>query len=192
MLTEPDWECASDTIFEESRKAIMRFAESETSEPCSCFAISSDYVFGDVTLCFDSYNNSLLHAKRHDARVSKSRSSAFASANSWTHARSILQRDAIGTFPPHTSEFTFPEFDNIHLPDWESYFASDLSSEDPDPLGHVIIVLHNAIYRLVNTGSFDCLTMSSPFHVGIEFPTDDRGITVLKILNWPPHQGPRV
>ncbi len=192
MLTEENWDCAEYTIFEESKKAIMRFAESETSDPCSFFALSSDYVFGDITICFDTYNNSLLHAKRHDARVFTTRANAFASANSWTNARHYLQRDSIGTFPPHTSEFTFPEFATIHLPDWESHFAIDFGPENPDPIGHVIIVLHNAICRLMNAGSFECLAMSSPFYVGIEFPTVDRGITVLKILNWPPHQGTRV
>jgi hypothetical protein len=52
--------------------------------------------------------------------------------------------------------------------------------------------MHKATSKLVAARSFERLTMASPFRVGVEFPEDDLGLVVMRMLNWPAHQGPRV
>src|SRR5262245_56232197 len=76
--------------------------------------------------------------------------------------------------------------------DWQAYFESDQLPERPDPMGHVIVLIHKAISKLTASGCFDRLMMSSPFRVGAEFPRDKLGLVVMRLLNWPPHHGPRV
>ena len=96
--------------------------------------------------------------------------------------------------------FKYEAYSVVDLPEWRAYFESDefrevVATEDgsrkPDPFeGNVIVVFWNVIERLINEELFSKLSMSSPFRVGFQF--HDAHLIVLRILNWPPHEGPRV
>jgi hypothetical protein len=192
MLKEPDWDAAESLLVEEGNRAIEDFSAKYAAELCSCFAFSVDYCFGDVVICFDTNDNSLLHAKRHEARALKSWDAALGGERGWENAQYYLQRDRLCSHNPHTADFKYANFAKLHLSDWEGYFGDDQLPERPDSLGHVIVLMHKAVSKLVAARSFDRLVMSSPFRVGVEFPRDDLGLVVMRVLNWPSHQGPRI
>jgi hypothetical protein len=192
MLKEPDWDTAETLLIEESSRAILNFSAKHAAEPCSFFAISVDYCFGDVVICFDTNDNSLLHAKRHEAQTVKAWDVALNGEKGWENAQYYIQRDRLCSYNPHTADFKYSDFARLRFSDWEGYFGSDQLPERPDPLGHVIVLTHKVISKLVVAHSFDQLAMSSPFRVGVEFPRDDLGLVVMRLLNWPSHQGPRV
>jgi hypothetical protein len=190
-IKEPDWNAAENSLVEASKKAMGEFAQGHGAELCSFFAISMDYVLGNATLCLDTLDNSLLHAKRHEARTVKTWDSVLAGEKGWENATYYLERDRLGSYNPHTANFKYPDFATVHFKDWEEYFGNDQLPERPDPLGHVIVLLHKAMGRLVSP-CLETLPMSSPFRMGTEFPSDKLGLVVMRMLNWPAHQGPRV
>jgi hypothetical protein len=192
MLKEPDWRAAEARLAEECRRAIASYATTQVGDVCSFFAFSVDYCFGDIVICFDTYDNTLLHAKRHEARTLKAWDSALKSETGWENAKYFLQRERLCTYNPHTADFKHAEFATIHFSDWEDYFGNEALPEHPDPLGHVIVLVYNIISDLVSSNCFDRLVLSSPFQIGVEFPRDNLGLVVMRLLNWPPHKGPRV
>lgn len=191
MLKEPDWDAAEALLIEEGNRAIENFSAMHAAEPCSFFAFCVDYCFGDVVICFDTYDNSLLHAKRYEVQTLKAWDAAFGGEGSWANAKDQLLRRRLCSYNPHTSEFTFPNFATVHFSDWEGYFLNDQRPEQPDPLGHVIALMHKVVSELVSSRSFDGLALSSPFRIGVEF-AEELGLVVMRLLNWPSHQGPRV
>ena len=192
ILEEPDWNAAEARLIEEGSRAIENFSAMQVTEKCSFFAFSVDYCCGDVAICFDANDNSLLHAKRHEARTLKARDAALGGARGWENALYYIQRDRLCSYNPRTAEFKYPDFATLHFAGWEEYFGSDQLPERPDPFGHVIVLMHKAITKLVATQKFERLAMTSPFRVGVEFPRDSLGLVVMGLLNWPSHQGPRV
>ncbi len=192
MLNEPDWHAAESVLINEAKKTIEDYVSNYGNEVCSFFAFSTDYCFGDVAICFDTLDNSLLYAKRHDRHVLKTRASVFQTPNGWLTARDVLLHSKLCTYNPQTADFKYATFASLRLPDWEDFFCSGELPEQPDPVGNVIVVLHNVIEELIAFHSFDALRMSAPFRVGIEFPRDDFGLVVMRLLNWPSHEGPRV
>jgi hypothetical protein len=192
VLSEPDWDVAEALLTEAGRNAIENFSANHTAEPCCFCAFSVDYCFGDVVICFDTIDNSLLHAKRHEAHTLNARDTALRGERGWENAKYYLQRSWLCSYNPHTTDFKYPDFTRVHFSDWEGYFGDDQLSELPDPLGHIIVLMHKVIDKLVADRSFDRLSMSSPFRLGVEFPRDDLGLVVMRLLNWPSHQGPSV
>jgi hypothetical protein len=181
---EPNWTTDTAAVVEEGRRAVAAFSTDCPLEVCSSFAFSVDYCFGSVTICFDTLENNLAKAKRHEDQTLESLDAIFLSENGWENAPYYLQRQRICTFNPHTANFRYPTFAKLHFPEWEGYFLHDQRPEHPDPLGRVIVLFYRAIRELVSTGTFDRLAMSSPFRVGVEFP-EDFGLVVLRVLNWP-------
>ena len=192
MPKEPDWDAAEALLVDEGKKAIENFSVGQPAEACSCFAFSVDYCFGDVVICFDTNDNSLLHAKRHEARTLKAWDTALAAERGWENAQYYILRNQLCSHNPHTADFQHPDFASLQLSDWEGYFGNDQLPDKPDPLGHVIVLMHKVVGRLVAAHAFDRLVMSSPFRVGVEFPRDDLGLVVMRLLNWPSHQRARV
>lgn len=188
----PDWDAAESVLLEECRKAVDDFSMKHRDEICAFFALSIDYSFGDVSICFDTLDNSLLHAKRHQQRTLKTWDAAFAGPRGWQRAKQYIERNKLCGYGQHTAEFKYPSFATMHLSDWEEYFGSERLSEHPDPVGHVIVLVHRVVNKLVSFNSFTKLAMSSPFRVGVEFPRDEFGLVIMQLLHWPPHEGPRV
>jgi hypothetical protein len=191
MLTQPDWDAAKAVLVEAGKCAIASFASKYGGELCSFFAFSIDYCYGDVVLCFDTLNNSLLHAKRNEVQRVKTWNATFSSETGWEGAKYQLLQHKLTEYNPDTANFAFPDFATVHFSDWEGFFLSDQRPEHPDPMGYVIVLMQRVISELVLCASFDGLVMSSPFRMGVEFP-EELGLVVMRFLNWPPHQGPRV
>jgi hypothetical protein len=191
VLKEPDWDAAEALLIEECIRAVENFSARYPGVTCSFFAIVADYCFGDVVLCFDTYDNNLLQAKRHEARTLKERDAVLRDERGWENAKYFIQREQLCDHTPHTAEFKYPNLTKLHFPEWEDYFGNDQLPEHPDPMGHVVVMLHKVVSKLVETGCFNRLAMSSPFRVGAEFPRDECGLIILRLLNWPSHQGPR-
>jgi len=192
MFKMPNWDATEALLIEEASRAIEHFSARNATDLCSFFAFSVDYFFGDVVICFDTIDNSLLYAKRQEIQTLKARDAALCGERGWENAIYYIQRDRLCSYNPHTADFKYPDFARLHISDWEEYFGNDQLPERPDPLGHVIVLMHKAISKLVATRAFDRLKMVSPFRVGVEFPRDELGLVVMKLLNWPLHQGPRV
>lgn len=188
----PDWNAAEALLIEEGGRAIESYAAKHAAELCSFFAFSVDYCFGDVVICFDTFDNSLLHAKRNETATLKARDTVLYGETGWENAEYYIHRSRLCSYNPHTADFKYPNFAKLHLSDWEGYFLNDQRPERPDPLGRVIVLMHMVISKLVAARCFDRLVMASPFRAGVEFPRDDLGLVVMKLLNWPSHQGPRV
>lgn len=191
MLMEPDWDAAEALLVEEAKRAIVTFSISQAADLCSFFAFSVDYCFGDVVICFDTYDNGLLHAKRNQVQSVRKWDAAFGAERGWENAKYELLRHRLCSHNPHTAEFKYPSFATVHFPEWEGYFLNEQRPEHPDPLGHVIVLMHKVVSTLVSSDSFDGLVMSSPFRIGVEF-SEELGLVVMRLLNWPLHQGPRV
>jgi hypothetical protein len=191
MYTEPDWDAAQATLVEECKRAIENFSVKHPAEVCSFFALCVDYCFGDVVICFDTYDNSLLHAKRNEVQTLKAWNAAFNDDGGWKNAKDHLLRRRICSYNPHTAEFKYPSFATVHFSDWEEYVLNEQRPEHSDPLGHVIVLMHKVISELIASRSFDRVALSSPFRIGVEF-AEELGLVVMRLLNWPHHQGPRV
>jgi hypothetical protein len=191
MLKEPDWDAVKALLVEEGRKAITNFSATHAAELCSFFAFCVDYCFGDVVICFDTYDNSLLHAKRNEVQTLKTWDHAFSGERRAENAKNYLLSRRLCSYNTHTAEFKYPNFATLHFSDWEGYFLNKQRPEHPDPLGHVIALMHRVISELVSSRSFDALALSSPFRIGVEF-AEELGLVVMRLLNWPSHDGPRV
>ena len=191
MLKEPDWDTAQALLVEEGRKAIENFSAKHAAELCSIFAYCVDYCFGDVVICFDTYDNSLLHAKRNEVQTLKIWHAAFGGERGAENAKNHLLSRRLCGYNTLTAEFKYPSFATVHFSDWEGYFLNEQRPEHPDPLGHVIVLMHRVICELVSSHSFDRLALSSPFRIGVEF-AEELGLVVMRLLNWPSHDGPRV
>jgi hypothetical protein len=191
ILKEPNWDAAQALLVEEGNRAIEKFSATHAAELCSFFAFCVDYCFGDVVICFDTYDNDLLHAKRNEYQTLKAWDAAFSGERSGGNAKDQLLRRRLCSHNPHTAEFKYPNFATLNFSDWEPYFLNELHPEHPDPLGHVIALMHNVVNELVSSRSFDRLALSSPFRIGVEF-SEELGLVVMRLLNWPLHRGPRV
>jgi hypothetical protein len=191
MLKEPDWRAAQALLVEESKRAIENFSARHATELCSFFAFCVDYCFGDVVICFDTYDNSLLHAKRNELQTLKTWDNAFSNGRGVETAKSYLFSRKLCSYNTLTAEFKYPSIAKVHFPDWEAYFLNEQRPEHPDPLGYVIVLMHRVISELASSRSFDGLALSSPFRIGAEF-AEELGLVVMRLLNWPSHQGPRV
>ena len=70
-MSVPNWKQSEEILFEKGKEAILRFADEHRDEVCSFFAIYSNFCYGDVAFMFDTLDNSLLQAKRHEAHLVK-------------------------------------------------------------------------------------------------------------------------
>ncbi len=191
MLKEPDWDAVQAQLVEMGKKALDNFSAKHGTELCSFFAFSVDYCFGDVVICFDTYDNSLLHAKRNEAQTLKAWDAAFVAERDVENAKDYLLRRTLCCHNPHTSKFKYPSFATVHFPDWEEFFLNEQRPEYPEALGYVIVLMYRVVRQLFLSRSFEQLTISSPFRIGVEFP-EELGLVVMKLLNWPAHKGPRI
>jgi hypothetical protein len=162
---------------------------------------------------FDTLDNSLLQAKRHEVNLVKRWREWFGDDSqqhdpqffrpAWELAYTsfsspLRSRERIDDYNVF-GNFKYEGYSTIDFADWRAYFESDEfmatdSSEDeprkPDPFeGNVILLIWRVMERLLNENVFQRLTLASLFRVG--FQLHDAELVVLRILNWPPHKGPR-
>lgn len=214
-MSEPDWKQSEATLFEKGKEAIARFASEHPDEICSFFAIYSDFCYGEVSFTFDTLDNSLLQAKRHEQRLVRQWREWFGKEadqrdpkffrRAWelaytTFSSPVRGRQRIDDYNTFDA-FKYEAYSLVEIADWRECFENMEVSEDstgieneassPDPFeGNVILVIWNVIERLINEDVFSQLSLSSPFRLGFRF--HDSELVVLRILNWPPHKGARV
>src|SRR5262249_18291711 len=202
-MIEPNWNHAQDVVVTKSQEAIARFATEHPKELCSFFALGVDYLSGDMAIDFDTLENSLTQAKRHQRQVVKDWSATFGPPNreaaallamagakeprAWEEPRHYFERESskIIDHSPSAGYFKYQNFARVEFPEWEQYFSSDDVPDKPDPERHVILLLYRALEKLVESNAFAKLSMASPFRVGFELADDNLGLVVTRILNWP-------
>ncbi len=188
-MNEPDWTKCTTILVAEAKQAIDEFGQAHKDEICSFFAFSVDCLDGVAFVCLDTLSNSLHHAKRHESRRSQELGAILNREYGWKNARQKINSERITAFIAQTGDFKYNELATLNFPEWEEYFGSDLP-DDPDPSGHVVVVLWNAIQELVADEAFKKLKCASPFRLGFEIIGDAvEGLMVTRIQNWPPDDG---
>jgi hypothetical protein len=181
-LAQPDWASAEETLFERSMALISKFAAEHSDELFSAFAFTVDSEYAGVALNFDTLKNSLAEAQREEQYQIKHRNRSFATNHGWQNARYYVAH--------HTNRvddcnlrgpFQYDSAAVVELPVWEGYFRS--SEECPELEGRAIVSLWRVVDRLVSSGAFEGLRLSSCFRVAFSFHDDE--MIVLRVLNWP-------
>lgn len=187
-VAEPDWRALEARIINEATAVIERFAKQHPVEVCSCFAFAVDCCYGDVVLCIDSFENSLAKAKALQRATLKHWDSYLGSERGWQNAEYEITSKKLYEYNPYpVDEFKYGSISILHFDDWETYFLCEERNDDePDPIGHVIVLMHNVVDRLTSLGVFEQLKLSAPFRVGVHFADiSQEEFIVMRILNWP-------
>jgi hypothetical protein len=174
-------------LFERSVALIPKFALEHSEELFAAFAFTVDSEFAGVALNFDTLENSLLEARREEQSRLNHLNRLFATEHGWRNARYFVAHhtnrmddcNLRGTFKYDLIAF-------VELPVWEDYFNS--SEECPELEGRIIVSLWRVVDRLVSSGAFDGLRLSSCFRVAFSFHDDE--MIVLRVLNWPRPESP--
>ncbi len=182
---EPDWSAASTRLLVASEAAIDRFARERPGECCSFLAFAVGACFGDVVLAFDTLENGMARARRHEATSVRIRARTLATEYGWRNAGFHLHHAPIAAHSPSTAEFAFADFDRVHFPDWEPYFLDRRRPGEPDPTGKVALLLQGVANAVVERGRLARLNLAAPCYIGGEFARDDLGLVILRAVNWP-------
>lgn len=182
---EPDWPIASARLVQAVEAAIERFAVEHPGVCCSFLALAAGECFGDVVIAFDTLENGLARARRHEALVVRSRTRALTTEIGWRNAGFHLNRTPIEARSPSTAEFAFADYARVHFPDWEPYFLDRRRPGGPDPTGKVAVLLQQVANAVVERGRLGRLKLASPCYVGGELAREDIGLVVLRAVNWP-------
>lgn len=182
---EPDWPSASARLVQACEAAIDRFARERPDERCAFLAFAVGECFGDVVIAFDTPENALRRAMRHEALVVRRRTMALATEYGWRNAAYHLNRSPIRAQSPSTAEFAHAEFARIHFADWEPFFLDRKNPGGADPTGKIAVLLQNVANAVVERGRLARLNLASPCYVGAEFAREDIGLVVLRAVNWP-------
>jgi len=187
-MNERDWSADEDRLFEETVRAIERFARDRGDERCSFLAFDSDPERGHVMLAFDTVENALRAARVRYERELEAQRQASARDRGWQTAVYHARRARPALHAPNTGDFAYPDFATVRFPDWEQWAALD---DDParepwqdDYLeGNVVLLFGRSIDRVLAAGVLDCLSRAAPFRIGFNFHDGD--LCVLRITDWP-------
>jgi hypothetical protein len=181
-VDQPDWISAEALLFDQSMGVIRQFAMSHPSELFSTFAFAVDSEYAGVALNFDTLENSLSEAQRHERHEIEHRNRLFGSDRSWENARYFVSH--------HTNRiddcnlrgpFKYELVAFVELAAWEKYFNG--SEDCPEMDGRIIASLWRVVDRLVSSKAFDGLRLANCFRIAFSF--HDNEMIVLRVLNWP-------
>lgn len=167
-------------------RAIANCAALHPNEIFSALAFYEDVGNGIFAAGLDTFDNSLLHAKRQELRVRQSRS-AWARRDGWVPFCARLASewgfDLIHDFNNSFSNFRYPGIVSAYVPEW---------IDDPEVTsGYLLRLVWRVIDALVDAGVFGDIRLASPFRFCF-MNVDKEDALVLRVLNWPSHIGPRV
>ena len=171
---------------EQFERAIRECAATNTREVFSTFATYEDVGNGIFAAGLDTLDNSLLHAKRHEVTVRRLRQQMI-ERDGWLNCCSALLNDSghpsIHDFNTSFSRFKHRGVVRERVDEWV---------ENPGITPqHVLWLSWMIMDVLVQRKVFDEIVTSQPFRLcHMSFDKDDA--LVLRVLNWPAHQGPRV
>jgi hypothetical protein len=164
-------------------EALRNLGPCLDQDPACTFSLYEDVGNGVLAAAIDTYNNSLLHAKRRARRITRDLQSTRQLPNSAellpTYPRSQERR--MLCYNP-----TFAQMKHILCRDYYHQLVEEITQT-----GQVLERLLKILDELVNSNIFDTLIVSSPFRIGIS-SWESEEMWVVDILNWPPHTGPRV
>lgn len=177
-----DWTAAEGTLLERSTTVIREFAATHPDEVFSCFAFTVDSEYSGVALNFDTLGNTLKEAQREERYQIRHRNELFSGERGWENARYYVAHhtNRVDDWNRRGS-FKYDLVAFVELAVWEDYFNG--SEDTPDLEGRIIVSLWRVVDRLVSTGAFEGLRLSSCFRIAFSFHDDE--MIVLRILNWP-------
>jgi hypothetical protein len=181
-VAQPAWSTAQETLFEWSMAVIRQFAAEHPAELCSALAFTVDSDYAGVALNIDTLENSLAEAQRQERYLIEYRNRMFAREDGWRDARYFVAH--------HTNRvddcnlrgsYKYELVAFVKLAAWEEYFYS--IEDCPELEGRVIQAIWRVVERLVSSGAFESMRLSTCFRVAFGFHDDE--LIVLRILNWP-------
>jgi hypothetical protein len=167
-------------------RVIVDCASQHPNEIFSALAFFEDVGNGIFAVGLDTLDNSLLHAKRQELRVRQSRAAcarrdgevAFCErrASEWGF-------QLIHDFNNSFSEFKYAGIVSDYVAEW---------IDDPQVTsGYLLYLVWRIVDALVASDVLADLKLASPFRFCF-MNLDKEDALVLRMLNWPPHVGPRV
>src|SRR5436305_1787510 len=143
-MADPGWQQSEDTMFEESREVLRRFAQEHPDEVCSFFAYSVDAEYAGVGVHLDTPGNSLARAQAHQRYQVRLLNEHFARERGWESARYYVASPTSRIDDCNLNhEFRHELIAFIPLPPWEDYFNA--SEEAPELEGRVIVGIWRAV-----------------------------------------------
>ena len=156
---------------------------SEADVVCT-FSLYEDAGNGVLAAALDTYNNSLLHAKRKEKRLHRDLADARARPNFEDLLPRFASAQACNVRDYNAS---FGEMKHLLYREYYQDLIDDSTRSD----GKVLHYLLDTLDKLVERNAFCNLRLASPFRLGIcTWESEDMWVT--KILDWPVHSGPRV
>ena len=152
-------------------------------DPACTLSLYEASANGILAAALDTYNNSLLQAKRQEKRLTR----ILRDARQFPDAADMLPTFADSRESRISCYNT--SFSNMKHILYSNYY--DELVENKTPTGEVLEGLLTILDGVITHDLFKLLNISSPFRVGI-CSYDSVDMWVVKILNWPAHTGSRV
>lgn len=188
----PNFKQQEDELYSFTLNALKEIGSS--SKDCfSYFAFDCNPDYGEILLCLDTEENSLVTAKKRENYITSDRKKISYDSPSYQLEWAIhnIGNDLVGRVLPfgnNTGDFSHQGFTELYFENWENF---SLSEECPDEFEESnesylscisAILLSNVIDRLISTNAFEPINTNSPFYCGIGF--HESGQKVVRIINW--------
>jgi hypothetical protein len=171
---------------EKITQAVDHCARENPKEVFSAFAMYEDLANGIYAAGLDSLDNSLLHAKRQERYVHRLRQTMIQRTGWLDCCRQLASESghpSIHDFNTSFSRFKYRGILSERVEKWVD--RHDITAY------HVMWLSWLVMDRLVENGCFGQLKLAQPFRLCF-MSIDREDALVHRLLNWPPHSGPRV
>lgn len=172
-----------DDVFMTVKGKVAEVSTLAADETFTTFALFHDSSNAYLSVCLDTYDNSMLQAKRKEQRK---RRLIEETALKPCYFRTL--RELVSNENMRLCEFNASYHEmkcEIYELDLTTY---DVGSCDDDELAFESYLFLN---KLIDSHVFEGLRITSPFRVAMSSP-DSEVMSVVRFLNWPPHAGPTV
>lgn len=187
-----DFKKQEDELYDFSFNALREIGSGIRDE-LSYFAFDCNPEYGEVLLCLDTIQNSIITAKNTENYITEKRKENSYDSPAFKLAWAIhnLGNNLIGWVLPfgnNTGDFSHQGFAEYHFEDWEDFSLSDsypgeFEKSEEDYLACIsTILLSNVIDRLISNNAFSELKICKPFYCGVAL--HDNIQNVVRIINW--------
>jgi hypothetical protein len=189
MIKSPNWQEIEDKLFEYSQKAIQVMVEEHSGVLLSFFAYYAEPIQGYFQFHFDTPQNAIRGAIRHEQDVVKRREKMLQREGMWLSAHYYIDIPRLVAYNYDVGYFRYQEMLEVRFDEWLTFADSNDYPEpkhpdDDDYLeGNTRLVLWRVTERLIHSNAFAPLHLSSPFHIGYQFHETE--LITLRFLNWP-------
>lgn len=183
-----DWLLLEESLFQQSKRAIDRFAVEHSKESCSFLAYAWIGEGEEISLCIDISDSAIRSAQENEQEILTQRLILLRLREAWKVARHFLNEPKVNEYAPGVDLFKYGPYVDIRLEHWDEVinqqpYPAHRQTEDDYLSGNIRILIWKCIERLITENVLDVLQLASPFHLGYQF--HDEEIIVLRILNWP-------